>query len=502
MKVFGWFLVLFTFCCVPLFSQIEEIPELESETLEDNWLNQLYTELETGKHKVDLQSRTKYQETFANGLANLQFRQKDMRFNLNLYKKENSDLYANFQLSAIPSKNNPSEIHFGSFRPAFGRGTILKKSGGNSLFDINRAGHPSSFSPFGTGAILRVNNFSAFFMASGQKRNASLKEGKIGSLYKSVQSEKTSVQEEIIAGGLEYHYKNNNFALLAYNQNYDRDFADTLWVKKLNAYSISAKTTGENYVLSAETALLEENIAFQSSIKFIYNYITQELSYSYRQGKQLPAYAAKPYLLGNQGENREIDWNLDYQLSKNMSLGLRYALMRKNNALKGPNWNSRGIFNLTFNPSYTIINLQLTLLDKEIVTETDSSYIATLPVHYRLRFKIDHELNPKLTLSLLLRYHYEDKIERRNNSFYWENAFHYHRTKWQISAGIKTWQTLTSLILPETDTENPEGCICATSEDDRVFAKVTYKGKVINLKTEWQQSWLNGNRTLYLSVGL
>ena len=94
------------------------------------------------------------------------------------------------------------------------------------------------------------------------------------------------------------------------------------------------------------------------------------------------------------------------------------------------------------------------------------------------------------------------EIERRNNSFYWENAFHYHRTKWQISAGIKTWQTLTSLILPETDTENPEGCICATSEDDRVFAKVTFKGKVINLKTEWQQSWLNGNRTFYLSVGL
>ncbi len=55
--------------------------------------------------------------------------------------------------------------------------------------------------------------------------------------------------------------------------------------------------------LSVETALLEENIAFQSSVKFIYNYILR-LSYSYRQGKQLPAYAAKPCLLSNQGENR------------------------------------------------------------------------------------------------------------------------------------------------------------------------------------------------------
>jgi len=119
-----------------------------------------------------------------------------------------------------------------------------------------------------------------------------------------------------------------------------------------------------------------------------------------------------------------------------------------------------------------------------------------------LRFKIDSELNPKLSLTLLLRYHYEDKIEHRNNSFYWENAFHYLKTKWQISAGIKTWQTLSSLILPETDTENPEGFTSATSEDNRIFAKLILKGKIITLKTEWQQSWLNGNRSLYLSLGL
>ncbi len=502
MKFFGCFLILFSYCCFPLFAQIEEIPELESENLENNWLQQLYADLEAGKYNVDILNRTKYIETFDNGLTNFQFRQKDLRFNLNLYKKVNSDLYANFQLSAIPSENNPSEIHFGSFRPAFGMGTILKKSRGKYLLEIERAGHPSSFSPFGTGTIFRRNNFSAFFMASGQKRNASLKEGKIGSLYKSVQSEKTSVQEEIIAGGLEYHYKDNNFAFLAYTQNYDHNFADSLWVKKLNVYALSTKITRENCILSAETALLDENLAFQTSAIFIYNNISQELNYSYRQGKQLPAYAAKPCLLSVQGENQEIDWNLDYQPQKNVLFGLRYALIRKNNALKSPNWNSRAIFNLTLKPSYTTVNLQLTLLDKEIVTETDSSYIDTLPVHYRLRFKIDSELNPKLSLTLLLRYHYEDKIEHRNNSFYWENAFHYLKTKWQISAGIKTWQTLSSLILPETDTENPEGFISATSEDNRIFAKLTFKGKIFTLKTEWQQSWLNGNRSLYLSLGL
>lgn len=120
-------------------------------------------------------------------------------------------------------------------------------------------------------------------MASGQKRNASLKEGKIGPLYKSVQSEKTSVQEEIIAGGLEYHYKDNNFAFLAYTQNYDHNFADSLWVKKLNVYALSTKITGENCILSAETALLDENLAFQTSAIFIYNNISQELNYSYRQ---------------------------------------------------------------------------------------------------------------------------------------------------------------------------------------------------------------------------
>lgn len=500
MKVFGCFLILFLLCCYPLFSQIEEIPELEPENLQDNWLNQFYAELETGRYNLGCNSRTIYQDTDINSFADLQLRQNNLRFNLNLYQYNKSELYTNFQLSCLPSRNNFSEVHFGSYRPAFALGTIFKKNRDESLFTIQRAAHPATFSPLGTAAIWRFHNLSTFFIASGQNRKAVIQEGKIKSLAKTVPAAKPCVQENILATGIEYHYKNSNFAALFYRQNYNKDFADTLLAKNLNGYSIAAKTAGKNYTLTAETSLLKDKTVFQTTAEFRYNNISQEIRYSYWQGKQIPAYSAKPCLLSSQGENQEIDWELDYLLQKNVLCGMRYALIRKNNALKSPTWNSRTILYLTLKPAKNIINLQLTRLDREIVTTLDSSYISTLPAHYRLRCKIESNIHPKLSLALLFRYYYEDKKELHKNSFYWENSVHLQHKKLDFNSGIKTWQTLNTLILPDPETENPAGFTTATSEDDRIFAELTFKGKLFTLKTELQQSWLNGNRTLYLSL--
>jgi len=77
---------------------------------------------------------------------------------------------------------------------------------------------------------------------------------------------------------------------------------------------------------------------------------------------------------------------------------------------------------------------------------------------------------------------------------------HLQHKKLDITCGIKTWQTLNTLLLPEPETENPAGFTLATSEDNRTFAELTLEGKLFTLKTEFQQSWLNGNRTLYLSL--
>jgi hypothetical protein len=499
-KVFGCFLCLFWLCGCPLFSQIEEIPELETENLQDNWLNQFYAELETGRYNFGCNSRTKYQDEDINSFADIQFRQHNLRFNLNLYQPHKAERYANFQLSFLPSRNNFSEIHFGSYRPAFALGTIFKKSGNESLFKIERAAHPVAFSPFGIAAIWRLHNLSTFFIASDQNRKAVFQEGKIKSLTPTVSATKPFVQENLLAAGIEYRYKNSNFAALAYRQNYDRDFADTLLTKNLKGYSLAAITTGKNYTLTAETSLLKENIAFQTTAEFSYYNVSQEIRYAYWQGKQIPTYSAKPCLLSSQGENQEIDWELNYLPQKNVLCGMRYALIRKNNGIKSPNWNSRTILYLTLKPAKNIINLQLTRLDREIVTTLDSSYISTLPAHYRLRCKIESNIHPKLSLALLFRYHYEDKKELHKNSFYWENSVHLQHKKLDFNSGIKTWQTLNTLILPDPETENPAGFTTATSEDDRIFAELTFKGKLFTLKTELQQSWLNGNRTLYLSL--
>ncbi|MBP9036509.1 MAG: hypothetical protein PHR67_02965 [Candidatus Cloacimonetes bacterium] len=499
MKVSVCFTFLLLVCCLFLFAEVEEIPELDTENLEDNWLNLLYSEIEDGKYNFGLNNRLKYSE---NCLTNIRVQQKELCLNLNLYFKESSELDANFQLSRLPSKNNRSEIYFGSYRPAFGLGTVLKKSGEKTLFTVNRPAHPVYYSPFGAATIVRINSVSLFFMGSGRKRNASLKENKINSLYKTIHSESPVVQENILAGGLEYQMNNSQFGILAYEQNYDRNFVDSLMAKKMQVYAFSTKMNRENITIATELAYLEKDLALQTTSQFSYHNIAQEISYAYRQGNQLPVYAAKPYLLSSKGESQEINWNLNYQPHKIVYLDLRYALIRKNNCLKSPVWNSRSIINLSLKPSSTAINLQLTRLDKEIISENDSSYITTLPVHYRFRLKVRQELNENMDFTLLCRYHYEDKMELHKNSFYWENAFRYSQKRVAISTGIKTWQTLNMLIIPDEYTENPSGTIATASDENIFFIVLSYKGNLFQCKTEMQQSWLNGNRSLYFSISI
>ena len=499
MKVSVCITFLLLVCCLSIFAEVEEIPELETENLEDNWLNQLYSEIEDGKYSFGLNSRIKYA---GNCLNDFQIQQKELRLNLNLYIKESSELNANFQLSRLPSENNCFEIHFGSYRPAFGLGTVFKKSRVKSLFAIDRPAHPAYYSPFGAVTIIRLNNVSAFFMGSGQQRNAALKENKINSLYKTIHSESPVVQENIFAGGLEYQINNNHFGFLVYEQNYDRNYADSLLAKKIQVYAFSTRMNRENISIAAELAYLEKDLALQAESQFSYHNISQEISYAHRQGKQMPVYAAKPFLLSSKGESQEINWNLNYQPHKIVFLGLRYALIQKNNCLKSPAWNSRSIINFTIKPSQTTVNLQLTRLNREIITEIDSSYIATLPVHYRFRLHCKQELNNNLDFALLFRYHYEDKMELHKNSFYWENAFRYHQKRVKISTGVKTWQTVNALILLDENMDNPSGIIATNSDDNRLFAVLDYKGKIFSCKTEIQQSWLNGKRSLYFSVSI
>ncbi|MEN6445233.1 MAG: hypothetical protein ABFC98_04215 [Candidatus Cloacimonas sp.] len=502
MKGFVVIFIMLFFCCFSLFAQREEILELATETQEDNWLTQIYSELESGKYPFGLQNRTKFSAPSDNFLTDFQLRQNDLHCNLNLFKEEGSEEQINFQLAFIPTSKNRAEIYFGSLRPAFGLGTVFRKSKAKTLFTIEKPAHPSSFSPFGTALTFRMNNLSTFVLASGQKRNASLKEDKINALSKTIHSEMPSVQEDIYAGGCEYRLEKSMLGFLAYAQNYNRDFADSLWNAKLPVYTFSAQTELENLILSAEGAFLNNDIACQISSKISYQNVSQELIYAYRQGKQLPVYSAKPYLLSSQGENQEIDWNGDFQPFPNTNISWSYALIRKNHSLKSPNWNSRSIIYLSYKLADTAINLQFTSLDREIVSAIDSSYITTLPVHYRLRGYILQELNQHLSCSILCRYNYEDKLNLHKNSFYWENAFRYSRNRFLLSTGVKSWQTVNTLVLPEMDDTNPSGTVFATSDDNLLFVTLQHKGKIVAWKTELRQSWLNGNRSLYFSVGI
>ena len=75
----------------------------------------------------------------------------------------------------------------------------------------------------------------------------------------------------------------------------------------MQVYAFSTKMNRENITIATELAYLEKDLALQTTSQFSYHNIAQEISYAYRQGNQLPVYAAKPYLLSSKGESQEIN---------------------------------------------------------------------------------------------------------------------------------------------------------------------------------------------------
>lgn len=486
-----------------LCAQTEELPEIQSEILQDNWLQKLYDELDFDGHQLSLNSRFHFSEHSTNALLAMQLIERDIQLNTNLYSTKAGPLRANFLVSRRNPKTTLKELHIGFYRPTWGLGTVLKQNyHTGQLFGVLHPSHPLYTSPQGIALRVSENDFNLFLMASLNRRYASVTNDKIDYLYTSQREDLGRVYEKLLGGGLEYRKPSFALGAMAYYQGYDKEFSNPAYKRDLEALSLSGELNSNTSFLAAEASLINGDGALAGLLGYKIGKVEQSFGFSYRENIQLPAYSAKPFLLSPSGKRTELYWNVEFPPAENFILGLRHAALRHNNSLEHASWLTRSIATLSYHPQGTTALLQLSRLDREIVELTDSAYSFTRPVHYRGKLQFNQHISKPLELKVLFRYYYEDRESNSNNSFFWENALIYKRKALQLEAGLQSWQSLRSILSAEDELSDPLGYTIATSEDNQVFAGAKYRWRSLHLGAELHQSWLSNKRSIYVSVGI
>ena len=425
-KVLGKYLCCFIWLLgslIPLYAGWDEIPELASEQLQDRWLEQFYADLQEDKARLNAQSRFHFNPDNHNALFALVYEERALQALSNLYREDGAVPLAGFQLAFRHPEESRKQLAIGLMRCSWGLGSILGKSSGHTLnFAIRQAAHPAYASLQGVAGSFGRESFSAFLLATAQKRSARLNEAGITQLYKSRKNTISTVGEGIFAGGLEYKGKDTQAGLLGYHQSYGLAWADPNLEQRLWALSFFGGWNTNKHSLLGEVSLIGTHPALKLEAKATTAQVEQMLAFSWHKGQQLPAYAARASLLSAAGQRSELRYDLKYDPHPMWEIGISHALSRQNSALQNQSWMQRSIVALSFSPEDTSLMLQFTRLDKELLSQTDSTYSSTLPVHYRAQLKLGHRMSSALAWEMQFRYNYEEKLKTDNNSFYWMNA--------------------------------------------------------------------------------
>lgn len=503
MKHLSIFIVSLLLCiALPLFSQAEDLPELNQEKLQENWLDTFYRQLAEGSFALQGNSRVRINETGRNALLGLRLQEENYRLLGNVYGIGADEFYGNFTLTASAPKTYLRELHFGSIRPAWGEGIVFRRSNDNKgIGALSPAPHPHSYSPLGAALLTGKHNFSFFALASLQNRRVSLSEDRISHLYQSRGEKIASSAERIVSGGMAYEPGILKLGTLFYLQSYDRRFTDPEYAKHLDAISAFAGLKGETMHIEAEAALLNQNQALQAEAGLKLQELDQRWGFSWREGSQMPAYASRPAVLSAKGKGYELNWDLDYRADNATSLGFQQALFCRQHSLENPKWLSRSNFYLRYAPQGAIYLLQFTRFDKEVIAEQDSSYQNTRPVHYRALLKLQHGISKNLSFNMQFRYQREDKLSTRNDGVYWENAFLFKPRSFGLEAGLKSWQSRRSLILEDPDSEDYAGSAIATGDEFLCFIAPSLSLKSFHLKAELQYSLKNAKTQVLVTAG-
>lgn len=138
-------------------------------------------------------------------------------------------------------------------------------------------------------------------------------------------------------------------------------------------------------------------------------------------------------------------------------------------------------------------------IDREILSEIDSSYLSTIPTHYRVYLSLSQQIKPHLSYHLSTRYQHQNKVIKLNEASFIRNSIRYAAGNLDLELGLALWMSLHQKLYIESDTDS--GYEALGNDNLRVETAIDYKLKNLQLKVSLQQS-LQSPRTTTGRLGI
>ncbi|MDD3533537.1 MAG: hypothetical protein PHR27_05880 [Candidatus Cloacimonetes bacterium] len=380
-----------------------------------------------------------YQRDDSYLLSHLQLEQRNIAIRGGIKSKE--EIYGNLQAKFY------NRIIIGNFRSELGEGLVFARA--SSAPRLLNPPHPQSYSPQGLALNLTYKNWSMLVIASGLQRAVKLTDGKISVMPKSKREYLSSSKEEIGSVALWYASDGYHLGALLYQQRYDRGFAKAGQDSLLQVCSFFGQASLGEHQLSMESALQKGRASLKTEWQMQSGIFWQRWRYGYIDKYQSPAYAAQPFRLSKLDEREEISAEASIQLFPHLKLDAGAVLCRRLGSLADPDWLSHSSIRLCYRDRDSFLQGSLKLIDRQILSAIDSSYVSSIPLHYRFQIGASQQIKDAWEIAFSARYHYQEKKAAFSSGSWWHHSFGYRNELWHLKLAYTIWNSANfSMIVP------------------------------------------------------
>jgi len=417
---------------------------------------------------------------------------------------EDSDINHNFafQIMLLGHLGNPSvklssnqqaKLTIGSYKVNFGNHLCLGSS--NSFppagsMDIKAFSSPNLYNPLGSALLLKSRGFSLMAMVSTQNRAVTLQDSLISYLSRTKTERINETTEQIMAIATAYETDNWQLGILHYNQEYDLTFDQSYFRQIENALSSYFSYRHQDLRLSGENAWLDKHFAAKYHIGYETSSFGSNLSWKYLPKVYRFPYSAVPFRLSASTQAQELNWRLDYSISKHYSISYYVTILNQLDRMNIDKWKSSNGITVEYSDLKDEYKLSLERIDRSVLVQNDSLYYQTIPRHFRSRLHLKHQINSRLSYRGTIRYNFEQKSDLDRNSFYWDNHLVFQHQRIDLKASFTSWLAIDDYI--ESD-EFSEPHLITKKQDRILIASTEYCHGKLNLDLSIRASLNSSN---------
>lgn len=340
-------------------------------------------------------------------------------------------------------------VIIGNFRAELGEGLVFARA--NAAPRLQNPPHPQSFAPQGIALNLAYKNWSLMAIASGLERDVKLSEGKISSMPKSKREYLSQSKEEIGSAALWYAGDKYHLGALVYQQRYEHSFVKAGQDSLLQVCSFFGRAALGAHKLGLESALQKGRASLKTEWEMKSGIFWQRWRYGYIDKYQRPAYAAQALRLSTLDEREEISVEASVKLVPKLKLDAGTVLCRALGSLTDPDWLSQSSVRLCYRDQDSLLQGSLKLIDRQILTAIDSSYVSSIPLHYRFQIQASQEIKEFWEIAFSARYHYQEKTAAFSSGSWWQHSFGYKNESWKLLLAYTIWNSANYKMIVPSD---------------------------------------------------